>query len=265
MTATNAPPAPDVKDELAAAMAWWREAGVDMDFTDDATSWLQDGDPQAHEREDEAETSPPQSPLLERKAPAQAPPVSQSPRVDFFADSKPQTIEEFREFWLTATELDPIGPKGRVPPRGSAGADLMVLVVDPEPNDSETLLSGPQGRFLERILKAIGTAPEQVYFASALPRHTPMADTAAMAGGGLDSVLHHHIALAKPRQVLAFGAKLTPFIAQDAAAAETSLHKINYNSALPPLFAGEGLDSLIETPPLKARFWRRWMDWSSNT
>ena len=193
-----------------------------MEFTDDATSWLQDRDAHAHQDEDEAETSPPQSPLLERKAQAKAPPVSQSARVDFFAESKPQTIEEFREFWLTATGLDAIGPRGRVPPRGIVGADVMVLVVAPEANDSEPLLSGPQGRFLERILKAIGSAPDRVYFGSALPRHTPMADTTAMAAGGLDSVLHHHITLAKPRQVLAFGAKLTPFIAQDASAAEAS-------------------------------------------
>ncbi|MEM9017931.1 MAG: ABC transporter substrate-binding protein, partial [Verrucomicrobiota bacterium] len=63
-----------------------------------------------------------------------------------------------------------------VPPRGSARPDLMVLVIDPEQNDRELLLSGEKGKLLQRMLAAMGMNEDRVYIASALPRHTPMAD-----------------------------------------------------------------------------------------
>lgn len=263
MTTSPSPQTPSIKDELAAAMEWWREAGVDMDFTDDVTSWLHSGDPAVEGAGSEAAPAPSQSPLLESKPAQPAASQNDTPKLDFFASGKPETLGAFREFWMTAPELDAIGPRGRVPPRGEAGADLMVLVVDPEESDRETLLSGPLGRLLDRILSAANTQPEKVYVASALPRHTPMADTAGLAAGGLDGVLLHHIALAAPRRILAFGAQLSPFIAENPAGTQTSLRRLNYDRALPPTLLGEGLDALMETPPLKARFWRRWMEWSA--
>lgn len=259
------PTAPSsVSEELAAAMEWWREAGVDCDFTDDATVWLQTTPPADGNMAQAEEAQRAKSKLLEREPEAAASKAAATPRVNFFADNKPQTLEDFREFWLTAPGLDAIGPRGRVPPRGAKEADLMVLVVDPEESDRDTLLSGRHGALLDRILKATGASSGSVYFASALPRHTPMADTATLAMGGLDTVLEHHIALAAPRRILAFGAQLTPFIAENHSDTQTSLRSINYKAALPPVLAGEGLDSLIETPPLKARFWRRWMEWSAD-
>lgn len=264
MTASDPTAPPNVSDELAAAMEWWREAGVDCDFTNDATVWLQTTPAEAGETAQAEVDERPRSKLLERAAEAPAPKSAPTARVDFFADTRPESLEEFREFWLSAPGLDAIGPRGRVPPRGASEAELMVLVVDPEESDRDTLLSGRHGKLLERILKATGTQADNVYFASALPRHTPMADTAALAMGGLDTVLEHHITLAAPRRILAFGAQLTPFIAENPADTQTSLRSINYKPALPPVLAGEGLDSLIETPPLKARFWRRWMEWSAD-
>ena len=264
MNASDPTTPPSVSDELASAMEWWREAGVDCDFTDDATVWLQSAPAETQDSGQAAEAEPPRSKLLEREPETMASKSAATERVDFFAGARPQSLDEFREFWLTAPGLDAIGPRGRVPPRGASEAELMVLVVDPEETDRETLLSGRHGTLLERILKATGTPRESVYFASALTRHTPMADTAALAMSGLDHVLEPHIALAAPRRILAFGAQLTPFIAENPVDTQTSLRSINYKAALPPVLAGEGLDSLIETPPLKARFWRRWMEWSAD-
>ena len=264
MNATETPYTPSVPEELAAAMDWWRDAGVDHDFSDDVTAWLQSPDALSNETPQEAAPERPQSPLLERKASPEAPTTPASARVDFFADAKPKSLEEFREFWLTAPGLDAIGPRGRVPPRGTDTAELMVLVVDPEERDTDTLLAGPQGRLLERILGSTGTAMESVYFASALPRHTPMADTAALAAGGLDTVLAHHIALAAPKRVLAFGVGLTALLGQNTATGDSSLPDVNYTSPTPDTLLSEGLDALMDMPRLKARFWRRWMEWSVN-
>jgi DNA polymerase len=264
MNVSDSPPIPNIYDETVAAFDWWREAGVDLEFTDDATSWLQEPAPSPGEHAAEETETQPQSALLKPALDDPPRPESTTARVDFFAGSKPTDIDEFRDFWLSAPALDAIASRGRVPPRGPASADLMVLVVDPEETDRERLLSGPRGRLVENILSATGMRAETVYFASALPRHMPMADTASLAAGGLDEVLLHHVTLANPRKILAFGAQLTPFIAEPAAQPQTSLRNLKYKSSLPPVLAAEGLDSLLETPALKARFWRRWMEWSAD-
>jgi DNA polymerase len=139
----------------------------------------------------------------------------------------------------------------------------MVLVIDPEEGDRERLLSGPQGRLLARILAAMRLADEAVYVASALPRHTPMADTAALAAGGMDSVTLHHIALVQPKRLVAFGANILPLLGHELTKDIVHLREINQNWGSIPLLANEGLDSLMSMPRLKARFWRRWIEWSA--
>ena len=102
-----------------------------------------------------------------------------------------------------------------------------------------------------------------MYFASALPRHTPMADTASLAASGMDAVLAHHITLADPKRLMAFGAGLTPLLGKDPSSRDSSLREINYTSPSPDTLLSEGLDSLMDMPRLKARFWRRWIEWSA--
>jgi DNA polymerase len=264
MTVADAPSSRQLIEELDAALAWWREAGVEVDCLDDATAWLaepgtdaEQAKPDHQSREDrQASTSQPAAPPPEETAPAVV-------RTDFFDGAPPTTLAEFREFWLTAPGLDVIGPRGRVPPRGAASPTVMVLVVDPEADDRETLLSGPQGRLLDRILAATGTSPDSVYVASALPRHTPMADTAALAAGGMDAVLARHIALVSPKRVMAFGTGLAPLLGQDVTSPDRDLREFNMSPALRDALMSEGLDSLMGMPRLKARFWRKWIEWSA--
>lgn len=263
MNASEPSSIPSVSDELASAMEWWRDAGVDVDFSDDVTAWLQSPLAEPAQPGSDPAAEGPKSPLLERQEPVEAPAEAASPRIDFFAETRPQSLEEFREFWLNAPGLDAIGPRGRVAPRGQAGAKLMVLVIDPEERDRETLLSGPHGQLLSNILNASGYAQDEVYFASALPRHTPMADTVALAASGLDAVLAHHIALASPKRLMAFGTGLTPLLGQDPSTRDSSLREINYTPPTTDTLVSEGLDSLMSMPRLKARFWRRWIEWTA--
>ena len=246
-----------LSDQLDAALQWWRQAGVDCDFNEDATDWLVDV------AAPEVETAPAPAP---RKAIEPTPePVQEKPqRVDLLGATPPATLEEFRQFWLEASGLDAIGPRGRIAPRGPAGADLMVLVIDPEERDGERLLSGPQGRLLSRMLSAMGIKEEEAYIASTLPRHTPMADTIALAATGLDSVTLHHIKLAAPKRILALGANIPPLLGIGLPKDILSLREINQISPSTPLLVSEGLDSLMSMPRLKARFWRRWMEWSAD-
>ena len=139
----------------------------------------------------------------------------------------------------------------------------MVIVTDPEQEDSEQLLSGPQGRLLSRMLAAMGIADDRVYIASALPRHMPMADGATMAVQGLGEVLLHHIGLVRPARVVAFGANLPPLFGHNTAQEAQSLQEINHDGRCIPLMVSEGLESMMAMPRLKARFWHRWLDWTA--
>ncbi|TRD12497.1 hypothetical protein FGU71_11910 [Erythrobacter insulae] len=258
----NAHTTPSARD-LAATIEWWSNAGVDMDFTDDATAWLtdeevieparkpdqrQDGDNPAN-----AEQNP------ENKQIA-APSVQ---RVDLLGDSPPASLEQFHTFWMEAPGLDGIGTKGRILPRGKPQCDLMVLVCDPEESDRDTLLSGDQGKLLSNMLAAMGYAEDDTYIASALPRHTPMADTTAIATGGMDEVTALHIRLVAPKRLIALGTSILPFLGHDRSQEFTSLREINHRSVNTPLLSSEGLDAMMSMPRLKARFWRRWIEWSA--
>ncbi|MCZ8369343.1 MAG: hypothetical protein O9293_05145 [Porphyrobacter sp.] len=263
--------APSLAQEFESALAWWQMAGVDCDFVDDATTWLGD----------RAEAAPavargagirarPDAPAAKREgteaAPTRealspAPPAQSAPaRRDFLGDSPPSDLAAFRQWWMETPALDAARGFPRVPPRGQAGAALMVLVPQPEAEDREALLSGPQGRLLANIIAALGLDESAVYIAAALPSHTPLADLPALAASGMDAVTMHHIALAAPQRVLVFGTGLAPMLGTTP---EQYLREINHNGRKVPASLSETLDALMDMPRLKARFWRRWMEWSA--
>jgi DNA polymerase len=247
--------------EFDAALAWWRAAGVDCDFADDATAWLSEA------AADSAAPAPAGAPAKAQAAAHQpartdaAPPAPVTLRRDLLGESPPADLATFRDWWLSAPGLDTARAYPRIAPRGRAGAALMVLVPQPETDDREALLSGPQGRLLANILAAMGLSDEQTYIAAALPCHTPMADLAALAAGGMDAVTAHHIALVRPARLLALGTGLAPMLAP---ASDHALREINYSGGKVPLMSSEALDALMDMPRLKARFWRRWMEWSAS-
>ncbi len=264
---------PSLAHDFEAALAWWRSAGVDCDFSDDATAWLADrplepaatgpdgAQPVAGRaaiaQERKAQPTPGRAAFSAAQQPA--PPLAE--RRNLLGDSPPQGLAAFRSWWMTATELDAAGLYPRIAPRGAAGAALMILVPQPEEHDRERLLEGPQGRLLANMLAAMGLNSDAVYLASALPCHTPMADLAALAASGFDTVLAHHLSLAAPRRLLVLGTGLAPMLA---AQSDQPLREINHAGGKLPVMVSETLDALMEMPRLKARFWRRWMEWSAS-
>lgn len=256
--------AAELGHEFTAALQWWRDAGVDHDYTDDVTDWLAEPERPEHRAEPKAAQSSDGARETDQQNTLEASEKKQAVRANLLGDDPPADLAAFQRWWLEAPGLDAIGPRGRVPPRGVANAELMVLVIDPEERDDDQLLSGPQGKLLSNILTAIGISEEQTYFASALPRHTPMADTANLASGGMDAVVAHHIALAAPKRILAFGTNISPLIGHELTKDLVSLREINKNLGSVPFLQSEGLDSLMGMPQLKARFWRRWIEWSAD-
>lgn len=253
-------PTPSLSDELNAAMAWWEMAGVTHDFADDATDWLAEAEP--------VETAPKggeaaEGPGSRKDSAAPREPEKTVERVDLLGSSPPATLDAFRTYWLEAPGLDAIGPRGRIAPRGPAKPELMVLVCDPEEADRDSLLSGPHGRLLANMLAAMGVSPDQTYFASALPRHTPMAHTAAIAASGMDAVTLHHVGLVSPQKLLVFGRSVLPLLGHDVSKPPEDLREINQNSQKVSVMVSEGFESLLAMPRLKAKFWRRWIEWTA--
>lgn len=244
-----APPRGLLPGDIAAALDWWREAGVDQDFSDAARDWLV---PRAV-AVTEAPTAAP-----EQFAPPSAP---AAPPLGGTIEDWPQGHAGFAAWWLTEPSLDSGQVLGRVPPRGPLNAPLMVLVDHPESGDSQVLLSGEQGRLVDAILAALGIAPDAAYIASLLPRHMPMPDWPALAAAGLGKIALHHIALAAPQRVLSFGPHVSSLIGHDPAKSADPLRHFYHLDPSIPALAAPGLTTLMARPRGKAALWQALLDW----
>jgi uracil-DNA glycosylase len=242
-------------EQISTALDWWRDAGVDGDLHDTPQTWLAAAEVAAHVPvvgdQPKAALRAPETP-----APAAPQPLDRS--------DWPTDLASFAAWWLTAPFLDNGQTQRRVAPRGIAQAELMVLVPEPEREDTETLLSGPQGRLLDAMLNAMAIDPAAIYLASALPRHTPHADWAALKSAGLGEVLRHHVALAAPKRLICFGGSILPLLGNDPANKSDGFSIFNHEGMQVPLLAARELVVLLERPRWKAGFWQTWLDWSAS-
>lgn len=259
MEEPDTPDRPEIHDwnaQLAAATAWWREAGVDCGFTDDPRDWLEATKAPTEEASPDASVA--------RAAPTPPPPV---PRIGGERSRWPATLADFAAWWLTEPSLDPESGARRVLPSGPQpdphGAALMVLVGQPEADDREALLEGPQGRLLDAMLGAFGLTRAQTYIASVLPRHTPVADWKGLASAGMGAVVAHHIALAAPQRLLVFGrGGVSALVGHDPAQGTPPSPEFNHAGGSVPLTIAPALESLLDRPALKAGLWTRWLEWT---
>lgn len=231
--------------DYAAALDWWRAAGVDCDYLDEPQTWLREPEVEA-----EPEPAPPPRTAPRQSAtPALDRALTREPGAPIGGDRArwPDTLESFREYWLSERSLDDGALRDRVAPLGEPGAELMVLVGMPEEGDREALLSGTQGELLRRIFKAMGIAESASYIASALPRNTPLPEWDDLAARGLADLTCHHIGLAKPRRLIAFGR-------------ESVMLARNCDV---PILAPPRLETLARSPAHKRRFWHNWLEFSA--
>lgn len=245
--------------DITAALDWWREAGVDLDFADAPVHWLA--------RPDAQEPRLPAAYAAETASPSARPAPQEDKTAEQIGGDRagwPADLDAFAHWWLTEPSLDGGQVRNRVPPRGPTGAALMVLVAEPEPDDREALLQGPAGRLLDAMLAAMGLGPDEVYFASVLPRTTPLADWAGLAARGLGQIVRHHVELVTPRRLLLFGSSALPLLGHDSAQnAQTSL-TFNHDNGAIPLMAAHELRNYAGKPMRKAKFWQRWLEFSGS-
>jgi len=238
---------PSLEKQFAAAIDWWREAGVDHDYSDEALTLLEKVKAEEPQRTPKATEKP-------QKAPEPA-------RPDIGGDKAhwPQSLEGFAHFWTSEPSLDDGRTDRRVPPRGVHAAKLMVLVPMPEADDSETLLSGAQGRLVANMLRAMEIAPDAAYIASALPRHMPLTDWQGLHEAGLGAILSHHITLAAPKRLLVLGGDILPLLGLEK---RRGVLEFTAGKASIHLLASFAPENLLENAKLRADLWRRWLDWT---
>lgn len=242
----------DWAKHLAAAQAWWREAGVDLAFADEPSDWFGAARTRA---------LVPDAPSQAR--PGDEPPRAPSvPRIGGDRARWPQALADFGSWWLTEPTLDPMPAARRILPAGPAGAPLMVLVPTPEARDRETLLGGRQGALLDAILRAFGYARDEVYLAPALPSPAPVVDWSALAVAGMGEVLSHHVALAAPQRLIVFGRDVSPLLGHDPSQPAPISPDFHHDGGSVPLAFAPALEALLERPALKRGLWRRWLDWT---
>lgn len=242
---------PTAADRVAAAFDWWRDAGVDADFADAAQDWLAAPPLPAPA----AATAAAPVPLA---APVQA--ALPPPRLGGDAAHWPQDLAGFGHWWLSAPELDGGTTTGRVAPRGPHGAPLAILVEHPEAADTDRLLSGPHGRLIGALLRALGHDEDAVYVAAALPRHMPLPDWSALDAAGLGDIARHHLALAAPQRLITFGPNVSSLLGH--APANSGAHSPPYyriGASLPAL-AAPALESL-QRPGPKRLLWQTLLRW----
>lgn len=241
--------APDVA-AIAAALQWWRAAGVEHSYADAAATWL----------------APPEvEPAAASAAYVAPPPPAPPPRALIGGDPAlwPQDLASFQAWWLSEPSLDAGQREGRVAPRGPAGAALMVLIDQPEAEDRDALLSGPLGKLLGAILAASGIAPEQTCFASVLPRHTPHADWDDLGTAGLPELTRQHLALAAPQRLICFGRHVSSLLGHDPAKSADGLTLITHSHGAVSALMAPGLEDLMGRPRVKARLWQALLSWQA--
>ncbi len=244
----------DLAAQIAGALHWWREAGVDSDFADEATNWLPD----------EAEPEVPDQQTVTATPDAARKPKAAAPVVMLGGDKAkwPADLAAFSEWWLAEPTLDENGTFPRVAPRGPAESELMVLVAEPEIDDREKLLSGPQGRMLSNMLGAMGISEDAVYIAAALPRHTPLADWQQLEASGMGAILLHQINLVRPKRLCVFGSNVLPLLGHDKAQTPADLQEINHESGSVLAMANRDIAMLLQSAGARVRFWQRWIQWT---
>ena len=248
---TSPPQSLDMKRlgrSVSAVLDWWADAGVDLGFHDEAEAWLcppAAGAAAAVHAPADADSRA--SAMDGTTARQRTSPFVPEDRLGGDAAAWPTGLSEFRTWWMTEPSLGERGAYPRVPPIGATGADILVLVPMPEDVDREELLSGPAGRMAHLLLRAMEIAPGSAYFASVLPRHTPLPDWSGLASRGLADIVRHHINLARPGRVLVLGRVIGSLFEPDG-----------------KVLLAPGLDELQRSAQRRQRFWRSWLEWTGS-
>ena len=183
------------------ALGWWLDSGVDVAVGDTPRDWRR--------------TVP---------APAPTAPVVEAPR------ETPRDLAAFRA-WLAAEPGLPLDRPGarKILPVGAEAAPLMLMADFPSPQECAEgrPFAGDSWVLAQRMLAAIGIAPDAAYLASLACVHAPGArfddDDLRRCG----AIARDHVRFARPERLLLFGdAPARALTGHTLAAARGKVHRI---------------------------------------
>lgn len=240
---------------------WWALAGVDCDFHDETTNWLDAPDETSRETLKATKS-------LNQALPEHAPDESQSTRYaappadsrKFAPDNIPVSLDAFQQYWTNDHALDAdyaFGP--RIAPRGAANAKWFILSDMPDRDDSKWLMTGRPGNLMQNILEAAGIEDSAVYYASVLPWH--VIDQNAVLGDLQQwrALALHHIGLVAPQNLVLLG-KLPNIALTQNNLSQNRLKKLFVNHKAVQYRAMASLHPrlLLDRPGWKAQAWQDW-------
>jgi len=215
----------------ASALDWWTEAGVDTLVEEEVRDWL-----------------------------ARLPRPTAEPVVELpAAETLPDSLDAFIAWRASDAAPEAGWHSPRVVPQGPAGAALMVLLDMPEAGDAEngTLLSGPEGRLLNRILAAIGHTRASIHLATVAVARPLSGTVARELEPRLFELARHHVSLVKPGQLLLMGNLAQRLFAGTTGAAGLgSLDNVNHGDGTMQVLASFHPRTLLERPVRKAEAWK---------
>lgn len=226
----------------ASALAWWRDAGVDMLVDETPRNWLTPDPP--------TQTPEPATPAKAQQGalPAPAP-------LEF-----PDTLAAFEAWRLSAAAPEAAWPGSRIGAQGSADTGLMVLIEMPERDDTPALLmGGAPGTLFDRMLAAIGRDRSSIYLvpmcvARPISGRLPTDQEAALA-----TLARAQLQLAAPKRLLVIGnAASRAIIGTDIARARGHLHVINRERGEESIDVVASFHPrfLLDRPAAKAEAWK---------
>jgi len=173
----------------AATLAWWREAGIDTLVADTPRSWLTSQAEPAPQAE-KAAPAPVPAPSLPRQSSADDALLLASPTLDIF-------LQKLREENPDIPVAD-----------GNPASGVMIIGEGPGSDDlrSGRPFTGPAGRFLDRMLAAIGLSRENCYISLVAPRRLIPGPVPVDALAADHALTLRHIELVQPRALLLLGA-----------------------------------------------------------
>ena len=225
------------RQSLASALEWWRDAGVETLAEDEPRDWL--ARPVAVP---EAVAGPASEPV----AATAAPHVPLPDTLDAFiawrmSDAAPEAD------WLTA----------RIAPSGPADADLMILTEITEADDSDSMMSGAEGRLLDRMLAAIGRKRESAHLASLAWARPLTGQVPGDSEARLVELALHHIALVAPKKLLLLGQTANRVLGTTSGSAfGNGIHDINHSGGNTEVVATYHPRFLMERSAAKAEAWK---------
>jgi DNA polymerase len=169
--------------EARSALAWWLDAGVDVAIQEQPRNRLKPPAPQ-------------------KLVPAEA---VREPNV---TQPSHETLAELQEWLATSAHLPLASTTARrILPHGPENAPVMLLCDVPVLEDytARRPIGGDAWELAQRMLAAIGIAPEQAYCASLSPIHAPGARLSGREREHCAAIARRHVRLAAPQRLLLLG------------------------------------------------------------